>query len=66
MKLAVGADGKTPTAGAVLADLQRRGHVVVVFGPLAGEKMLWPTVARRVSRFDKTIRHFGCVRIAIW
>jgi len=49
MKLAVGADEKTPMAEAVLADLQRRGHELTVFGPLAGEKMLWPTVARRVA-----------------
>ena len=49
MKLAVGADEKTPVAEAVLAELQRRGHEVMVFGPLAGEKMLWPSVARRVA-----------------
>jgi len=49
MKLAVGADEKAPMAEAVLADLQRRGHEVIVFGPLTGEKMLWPTVARRVA-----------------
>jgi ribose 5-phosphate isomerase B len=49
MKLAVGADEKSLMAEAALADLQRRGHEVIVFGPLAGEKMLWPTVARRVA-----------------
>jgi len=43
MKLDVGADEKTPMAEAVLADLRRRGHEVIVFGPLAGEKMLWPS-----------------------
>jgi len=36
MKLAVGADEKTPMAEAVLADLKRRGHEVIAFGPLAG------------------------------
>ncbi|HLC06431.1 MAG TPA: RpiB/LacA/LacB family sugar-phosphate isomerase [Anaerolineales bacterium] len=49
MKLSVGADEKTPMAEAVLADLQRRGHELTVFGPLAGEKMLWPSVARRAA-----------------
>jgi ribose 5-phosphate isomerase B len=49
MKLAVGADEKTPMAEAVLEDLRRRGHALVVFGPLVGDKMLWPTVARRVA-----------------
>ena len=36
-------------AEAFLAELRRRGHELTVFGPLAGEKMLWPTVARRVA-----------------
>ena len=49
MKLAVGADEKTPVAEAVLSDLQRRGHELTVFGPLAGDKMLWPAVARQVA-----------------
>jgi ribose 5-phosphate isomerase B len=49
VKLALGADEKTPLAEAVLADLQRRGRELIVFGPLAGESMLWPAVARRVA-----------------
>ena len=49
MILVVGADEKTPMAEAILADLRRRGHELTIFGPLAGEKMLWPTVARRVA-----------------
>jgi hypothetical protein len=43
MRLAVGADENTPMAEAVLADLKRRGHEVIAFGPLAGEKMLSPS-----------------------
>jgi len=43
MRLAVGADENTPMAEAVLADLQRRRHEVIAFGPLVGEKPLWPS-----------------------
>jgi ribose 5-phosphate isomerase B len=49
MRLSIGADEKTHLAEALLQDLRRRGHELTVFGPLAGEKMLWPTVARRVA-----------------
>jgi ribose 5-phosphate isomerase B len=49
MKLALGTDEKTHLAEALLKELRRRGHELTVFGPLAGEKMLWPTVARRVA-----------------
>ena len=49
IRLAVGADEKTPVAEAVPAELQRPGHEVIVFGALAGEKLLWPTVARQVA-----------------
>lgn len=49
MKLAVGADEKTPMAEAMLQELKQRGHEVAVVGPLAGEEMLWPAVARKVA-----------------
>jgi ribose 5-phosphate isomerase B len=49
MKLSIGADERTPMAEALLEDIRRRGNEVTVVGPLAGEKMLWPTVARRVA-----------------
>jgi ribose 5-phosphate isomerase B len=49
MKLSVGADEKTHLAEALLEDLRWRGHEVTVFRPLAGERMLWPAVARQVA-----------------
>ncbi|MCA9978949.1 MAG: RpiB/LacA/LacB family sugar-phosphate isomerase, partial [Anaerolineales bacterium] len=30
-------------------DVQKRGHDVVLFGPLAGQKEYWPQVARQVA-----------------
>jgi ribose 5-phosphate isomerase B len=49
VKLAVGADEKTPLAQAVAEDLRRRGHELILHGPLAGEKLAWPDVAHRVA-----------------
>jgi hypothetical protein len=74
MRLAVGADENTPMAEAVLADLQRRRHEVIVFGPLVGEKPLWPSrwptrpwtlgSAINTSPTQKTTRPFGRSRIS--
>jgi ribose 5-phosphate isomerase B len=49
MKLAVGADEKTAMADAVVEDLRRRGHELMLVGPLAGEPLGWPEVAHRVA-----------------
>jgi len=69
MRLAVGADENTPMAEAVLADLQRRRHEVIVFGPLVGEKPLWPSrwptrpwtlgSATNTGPIRRTMRRFG-------
>ena len=49
MRLAVGSDECTPLAEAVVAELRRRGHQVLLFGALAGVEPQWPDVARHVG-----------------
>ncbi len=49
MKLAVGSDERSHLTDAVLADLRQRGHTLILFGPLAGDAVAWPAVARGVA-----------------
>ncbi len=49
MKLAVGSDERTHLTDSVIAELEKRGHVIQAFGPLRGETMLWPDVAQQVA-----------------
>jgi ribose 5-phosphate isomerase B len=49
MKLAVGSDEKTHLTQAVLAELERRGHALTLFGPLADMALTWPHVGRAVA-----------------
>ncbi|HEY7874344.1 MAG TPA: RpiB/LacA/LacB family sugar-phosphate isomerase [Actinomycetota bacterium] len=49
MKVALGSDDKTPLTDAVAADLERRGHDVVLVGPPAGEDVQWAALGRRVG-----------------
>jgi len=49
MKLAAGSDERTHLTDFVVEELRRRGHDVELFGPLTGEPLLWPEVARRVA-----------------
>jgi len=49
MKLAVGSDERTPLTDAVVADLQERGHDVVLFGLLTGQEDYWPDIAHQVA-----------------
>src|SRR5262249_15114699 len=48
MKLAVGSDEKTSLTDYVLEELQRRGHTVKVYGPMAGEHMGGPDVGEKI------------------
>ena len=51
MRIAVGADEKTPLTDAVLEELRRRGFEVETFGALReGDDPRWPVVAERVAR----------------
>ncbi|RMG97016.1 MAG: RpiB/LacA/LacB family sugar-phosphate isomerase [Chloroflexi bacterium] len=49
MKLAVGSDEKTHLTDVVIAELEKRGHEVTLFGPLADRQEYWPDVARQVA-----------------
>jgi ribose 5-phosphate isomerase B len=57
MKLAVGSDERTHVTDAVVDDLRRRGHELILAGPLREESAAgpdpaadyWPAVARRVA-----------------
>ena len=50
MKVAVGSDETTHLAESVVEDLRRRGHELLLVGPLAGQPMTWPEVAHRVAQ----------------
>ncbi len=49
MKIAVGSDEKNYLTDALIADLERRGHELVLIGPLAGTSEPWPQVGRAVG-----------------
>ena len=49
MKVAIGSDERSHLTDIVVADVQKRGHDVSLFGPLADEKEYWPQVARQVA-----------------
>ncbi len=49
MRVAIGSDERTHLTDAVIEDVRKRGHEVILFGPLAGEELYWPEVARRAA-----------------
>jgi len=49
MKIAIGSDERTALTEAVIAELQKRGHEVALYGPLAGEALAWPAVGQVVA-----------------
>jgi ribose 5-phosphate isomerase B len=49
MRIAVGSDERLEVTDVVVAELERRGHEVRLFGPLAGDAETWPDVARQVA-----------------
>lgn len=49
MRLAFGSDMDMHVARMVAEKLQEDGHEVVMYGPVIGDVMLWPEVARRVA-----------------
>src|SRR5581483_11254590 len=50
MKVGLGSDERTPLTDAVVADLEARGHEVVLVGPPAGEEKQWAEVGHEVGR----------------
>ncbi len=49
MKIAIGSDERTHVTDEVVAELGRRGHELVLIGPLADAGAYWPAVAREVA-----------------
>jgi ribose 5-phosphate isomerase B len=49
VRVILGSDEKTPLTDAVGADLERRGHEVVIVGPPVGEAIEWAEVGQRVG-----------------
>src|SRR3712207_1942119 len=50
MKIAIGSDEKSELTEALVAELEKRDHEVVAFGPVAGqEESDWPLVCGRVA-----------------
>lgn len=50
MRTAVGSDEKSELTDALVEELEKRGHEVVAFGPVAGqEESDWPLVCGRVA-----------------
>jgi ribose 5-phosphate isomerase B len=54
MKIAIGSDERTHLTDVLIEELQRRGHTVVAWGPLAepgtGPEEDWPLVSARVAQ----------------
>jgi len=52
MKIAVGSDERTSLTDAVLADLRKRGHELLLFGPLAENdpEADWPLTSSHVAQ----------------
>ncbi len=49
MRIAVGSDERTYVTDALVAELERRGHELILFGPLRGDAAAWPEVGRAVG-----------------
>lgn len=49
MKIAVGSDERTHLTDVVIAELEKRGHELVLFGPLKGANDAWGKVAQQVA-----------------
>jgi ribose 5-phosphate isomerase B len=49
MKIVFGSDEQNYLTDALVAELERRGHMVKLVGPLAGDADAWPEVGRTVG-----------------
>src|SRR5690606_22898519 len=49
MKIAIGSDERSHLTDLLLAEIEKRGHTAVPFGPLRAEEALWPQVAKEVA-----------------
>ncbi|WP_322496518.1 RpiB/LacA/LacB family sugar-phosphate isomerase [Chloroflexus sp.] len=49
MRIAVGSDEKNYLTDVLIAELERHGHELILFGPLTGNNDPWPDVGRAVG-----------------
>ena len=49
MKISVGSDERNPMTDSVMEQLRKRGHALVLHGPLKDEAEYWPRVAQEVA-----------------
>ena len=49
MKIAVASDEKTYLTDFVVAELEKRGHDAVLFGPLAGDDLPWTLASEKLA-----------------
>ncbi|MDX1414538.1 MAG: RpiB/LacA/LacB family sugar-phosphate isomerase [Candidatus Promineifilaceae bacterium] len=49
MKIAVASDEKTYLTDFIIAELEKRGHEVVLYGPLAGEELPWTLASEQLA-----------------
>jgi ribose 5-phosphate isomerase B len=49
MRLAIGSDERTHLTDVVIEEVKKRGHEVILFGPLADKDSYWPEVAREAA-----------------
>jgi ribose 5-phosphate isomerase B len=50
VKIAVASDEKTYLTDFVISELQKRGHELILFGPLSGEKLPWTLASEKLAR----------------
>jgi ribose 5-phosphate isomerase B len=50
LRVALGSDERTPLTDHVVAELERRGHEVLLVGPPAGEDLQWVQVGHAVGQ----------------
>ena len=50
MKIAIASDEKTYLTDFIAAELEKRGHEVVPFGPLAGKDLPWTLASEQLAR----------------
>ncbi len=50
MRIIVGSDERTHLTDVVVTELEKRGHRLELVGPLRGDRLAWPEVARHVAQ----------------
>lgn len=49
MKIALASDERTPLTDFVIEDLKKRGHELILLGPLAGEDLPWTLASEKLA-----------------